>query len=181
MELATRHQLETVSTYNLYYRPFHIPQHKSCEANDSSDCTAASRHHSVFLTCCYTYLCTRDTHCHQQTACTLSASLRGLFFEFLFFFSFVFSFGSGCVRSLLASLLFVHHCSSCVLSSHRPCVFCLIGTGFLLIETAPLTRGRACRKELYFTTFFLLFRRASQEICLSNAGVWEQTIVKSLV
>jgi len=47
VELATRHQLETVSTYNLSYRPFHIPQHKSWETNDSSDCTAASRHHIV--------------------------------------------------------------------------------------------------------------------------------------
>ena len=75
MELATRHQLETVPTYNLSYRPFHIPQHKSCETNDSSDRTAASRHHSVFLTCYHTYLCT--WHTLTSTDCTLSASLHG--------------------------------------------------------------------------------------------------------
>ena len=86
MELATRHELETVSTYNLSYRPFHIPQHKSCETNDSSDCTAASHHHSVFLTCYHTYLCTHYTHCHQHCRLRTFSFFTWLVFEFLFFF-----------------------------------------------------------------------------------------------
>ena len=173
MELATRHQLETVPTYNLSYRPFRIPQHKSCETNDSSDCTAASRHHIVI------------SRLHTFSFFTW------LVFEFVFFFP-----SSIFLAAAMPAVFLRHFCVSFIIaplgSFHLIALACfwrLFGSGINSPhrDGAAHVMTRMQETTLYLAAFFFFFCGLGQKICFSKAGypfamqANRCTVVESLV